>query len=446
MIDLVYPWRWLSDSVGTSFVLRYPWIDATREAVGREQAVCVLLPEVAGRLGDWGEWMAERIDGGGSTRCLSTAGEFREVSGVLADSYQVGERFEGGRPADWTRQFLAESRREMPHIETVPLLVTDADDDCAAALQDLLQAQRDLGYPFARPVLLRRTIPPEWNGVVVRFGLPEWVGDLNRIDPPPDRDPVFWTNLVLALTVAWETGATPHLAAELWDVLRLRRTMSLRDSSFDTWLERELDGFARRNRTALAVALPLDLAFGPVPSLGEDEPWQRGAVAWECEAFDVTPLRARLWAADLSDDDARDALRRRRLTNVPLARWLSAWAASVEESLRVAVLRAGSRNFRSFLETQPPRQQQDGFFRSRLDELGPEEGVFIVDRADFGDLADYLATKLPKSSFHNPARLLELCRLARNRVVHQRLVSTSDFLHIANTACWLDRGGKKGRH
>src|SRR5262249_25691214 len=148
-----------------------------------------------------------------------------------------------------------------------------------------------------------------------------------------------WTELLLSLTAAWEAGSIPHLAEELWDLLRLRRTMTLRDSGFDDWLGRELGEFARRARPGDDISLPVAWAFSPVRGLKDEGPWHNGAVAWEDDAFDVTPLTARLWAVRL-DADARAALRRRRLTNLPLARWLSAWAASIEESLRVAVLQA----------------------------------------------------------------------------------------------------------
>jgi hypothetical protein len=218
----------------------------------------------------------------------------------------------------------------------------------------------------------------------------------------------------------------------------LSRSRSLRDGDFDRWLVRALEAFAAQNRTAMETPLPGSLSFGPVRTLEYDEPWQRGALAWEGEAFDVTPLRARLWAAELSDEDARDALRRRRLANVPLARWLSAWASSIEESLRVIVLRVGSQQFQHFLERQPPRQPRGAFLRSRLEELGPEGEGGAVDRADFGDLAAFVAQHHPRPSLKSSAQLLEQCRLARNRVVHQRLVFTSDLLHITNTAYWLN--------
>jgi hypothetical protein len=66
-----------------------------------------------------------------------------------------------------------------------------------------------------------------------------------------------------------------------------------------------------------------------------------------------------------------------------------------------------------------------------------EDGVSVIDSADFGDLANFVSQESPKPGAGHPARMLELCRLARNRVVHERVASTSDFLHIAYASRWL---------
>lgn len=329
----------------------------------------------------------------------------------------------------------------MPHVDTVPIVVVGADDACAFCLSELVAAQRSLGYWLIRPVLLRRIVPAGWGeNDVVRFGLPQPVGDLYGIDPSPERNLGFWTRLLLALTVVWEAGAVPQLAEELWEQLCLGRTMSLRDAGFDAWLERHLNEFAVRNIAKDGATLPTPLAFGPSDTI-EDGLWQQGVVAWQEGFFDVTPLRARLWI-DLLPDDAREALRRRRLTNVPLARWLSAWASSIEESLRVAALQAGGTKFRQYLLTQPPRNRRDLQIRSRWHELSAPDDIGAVDSADFGDLAGFVAqawstTKRPFSLAH----LLEQCRVARNRVVHERRLSGHDLLLITRLVDWLSQQG-----
>lgn len=259
---------------------------------------------------------------------------------------------------------------------------------------------------------------------------------MHGIEPTPESDLTFWTGLLLALTVAWEVGAVPRLAEELWEQLCLGRTLSLRDAGFDAWLERQLNDFATRNLPGVGSPLPEALAFGPSAAV-EDKLWQEGSVAWQDGFFDVTPLRARLWIDQLPDD-AREALRRRRLTNVPLARWLSAWATSIEESLRVAALRASGRKFRRYFQAQPPRNRLDTSVRSRWEEFNSPDEVTAIDAADFGDLAAFVAHSwpTPKQSL-SVTTLLEQCRLARNRLVHERRLSTRDLLHITRVVDWL---------
>jgi hypothetical protein len=412
-------------------------MDAVRRAAHAAERICLLLPEAAGPLADWGEWLSELIGREHVVPIVAATGGFREVTQTLAASYSVGQDgFMDGRPADWARTFLAACRRLMPHVETVPMVVAGADDACAVGVTDLVAAQRALGYPLVRPVLLRRTVPLGWGDQVIRFGLPQPVGDLHAINPPPERDLAFWTSLLLALTVAWEAGAVPRLADDLWEQLRLGRTVSLRDPGFDLWLERQLNEFAARNHPGGGHPLPESLAFGPSAAV-EDRLWQEGSVAWQEWLFDVTPLRARLWIDQLPGD-AREALRRRQLTNVPLARWLSAWATSIEESLRLAALQASGQKFRQYLQGQPPRNYRNAETSSRWDELAAPDNVAAIDGADFGDLAAFVARSWPPvKRAVSLATLLEQCRLARNRVVHQRRLSARDLLYITRVVDWL---------
>jgi hypothetical protein len=441
MALIEYPWRWLEDEVGGTFVFRYPWMDAARRAVRTGERICLLLPEAIGPLTDWAEWLINFIGQDHGAICLTASGNFREVTQILMASYQVGEdEFMDGYAADWARTFLPACRRRMPHIETVPLIVIGADDACAAGLADLVAAQRALGYTFTRPVLLRRTAPPGWDFDVIRFGLPQPAGDLHRINPAPERDIALWTKILLALTVVWEAGAQPWLAEELWEQLRLGRTLSLREVGFDAWLDRQLNEFAGRNLVQNGAPLPEALAFGPSATV-DDKLWQEGSVAYEGGLFDVIPLRSRLWI-DKLQDNARESLRRRRLTNVPLARWLSAWATSIEESLRVAALQAGSPRFRQYLKGQPARSRLGTQASSRWEELAAPDDIAAIDLADFGDLAAFVAQAWPNVQQSLPlATLLEQCRLARNRVVHERKLFSRDLIHITRIVDWLSEHG-----
>lgn len=430
-----YPWRWLSQCVGTTFLTRFPWMDAIAQAGLGAEAVCVLLPEAAGGLHSWGDRLGELL---GHT-CSPTPGGAAQVAQTLADLHQIDCPFNGSY-AEWNRIFLAECRRRMPHVQPLPLLVVDAEDAAATSLADLVQAQRALGYRLVRPVLLRRTAPEDWDGECVRFGLPELVGDLHRIAPPAS-DLTFWTDLVLAMAVVWEAGACPALADDLWEALRLGRAPTLRDAGFDDWLQIQFDEFARKNLKAPAPPLPRAVAFGPLAKADADDCfWQQGVLCWQDGRFDLVPLYARLWADGL-DRDACEALRRRRLTNAPLARWLSAWAASIEESLRVAALQVSSDALRRFLKQQPPRRGGTGP-RSRWEELGVADEIDAVDWADFSDLVGFVASQRPAGGRHGSLTvLLDQCRQARNRVVHQRRLSAADLLRIVQTVDWLAESG-----
>jgi hypothetical protein len=437
-----YPWHWLKHSVGTTFIVRFPWKETALQAARTaEKPICVLIPEIAGDLEPWSSWLQDQLRSDGQTDCYQADEQFRDVTVTLREIYPFGAAFEGASHRDWSTAYLADCRREMKHVDPILLLVSGADDDCAAGLQELIKAQRAISYPLVKPVLVRRTTPPAWDGVVVRFGLPEVVGDLHRVAPPPARDIGFWTELVLALTVAWEAAASPALADELWDQLRAGRMLSIRESGFDDWVARRLQEFAAQRREPAAARLPPALAFRPQAEL-DDTLWQRGVVAWQEGAFDITPLHARSWLNSLEGTDPRESLRRRRLTNVPLTRWLSAWAASIEESLRVAVLQAGSGQFRRFLQSRKPRNQGPQRDRSRWDELAPEENIDAIDAADFGDLSDFLAQSWRGNGVSgNLTTLLHTCRIARNRVVHERRLYSSDLLEIARAVEWLSGFG-----
>jgi hypothetical protein len=155
--------------------------------------------------------------------------------------------------------------------------------------------------------------------------------------------------------------------------------------------------------------------------------------------FDVTPLKARVWAKGLAREDAREALRRRRVENIPLARWLSAWATSIEESLRVAALSLGAVRFREYMEGQRARKPGS---RNRWEELAVTGEIAGIDEANFGDLAGFVGSAAPRNGRHaNLPRLLELCRMARNRVVHERRLAADDILKIAAVVDWLSGSG-----
>src|SRR5947208_709671 len=137
MNAVAYPWRWLADAIGTSFALRYPWVDAIKNAASSAEAVCLLLPTAVGPVFSWATWLADLLERNDSPRCLVTGGDFESVKRTLVESYQVEEELTAGRPADWSRRFIIECRQQMPHVEAVPILVVEANDNCAESLQDV---------------------------------------------------------------------------------------------------------------------------------------------------------------------------------------------------------------------------------------------------------------------------------------------------------------------
>ena len=433
MNPVEYPWPWLADSLGGNFVVRHPWIDELATHARRADLATLLIPESAGALAGWETWLVERLDAVAPLPCLRVAGDIREVIRSVADHCQVGdgagESFEPRQLPATLDRLLARCKAEMPHVDTLPLVIADPGDECANGLRELVRAQRALGYNLVRPVLLRRTVPPGRAGEVVRFGQPEWTGNLSALTPLPSADPAFWTRLYLAMTVVWETGASPALAAELWDTLTLEGKFTIRDYRFDGWLDQELNNFAARQAVAAKTPFPDMLVFGPRRNV-PDEWWQAGLAVWQGDGYDASPLWVRARFGTLGET-ARESLRRRRLTNIPMVRWLAAWATSIEEGLRVCVLEAGTARFFDKIGKTAPRRTLP-WLSSRWDELDRPDEAALLDRADFGDLADFVDGLANLSGGRAGTDLWTRCRWARNRIVHERRVSAADFTDITN--------------
>lgn len=428
--------RWLADAIAPAFAVRYPWADALRRAVATAECACAVFPRAAGELDEWALWLEGELDA--ARPALALGPTARHARDALL--HHTGVREDDLAHADWPAALPAVARRATPHVDPVPLIVIDPDHECATALARLLAAQRDINYPLARPVLVCRAVPRGWPGEAIRFGPPEPVGDLCRPVPPPgDRD--FWTHALLALAATWEAGAVPARADELWEQLTLDRALTPRDAGFDRWLERQLTAFARGIDWTGAPEVADVLAFGPVrPAPVHEAAWHAGALSHANGWFDLTPTRARGWLETLNGADRREAVTRRRLVNAPLARWLAAWAASVEEGLRVLAVRSGRDKFRAFLQSEPPRRRDRGF-ANRLEEFAPEDIQSLAGAAEFGDLTRFLTHVAPPGSRTSVSALLDRCRDARNRVIHQREVTASCALALAATVDWLASEG-----
>lgn len=430
-------YRWLVDALAPTFTVRHPWVDAVRRATGSAESACVLIPEAAGDLAGWGVWLEGELEE--SRPAVAVGPDFAAAAAALEQLSGV-ERTDIGRPTDWVATFLPAARRAEPHVATVPLLVVNPTPECVSGLTALVQTQRAITYPLVRLVIVARSVPDGWAGETIRFSLPEPVGDLHRNIPHPVRDLDYWTSAVLALAAVWEAGAVPALADELWHQLCGTRILSPRDPGFDDWLVGRLEGFARSAVWSADLTIPDALAYAPVrPDASYEPSWHAGAMGYADGWFDLTPVRARGWALALPDSCLREAVARRRLVNAPLARWLAAWAASVEEALRVLTLRAGCAQFRAYLRSAAPRYR--GGADSRLEELAPEPSDSLVGLAEFGDLSRFLAGMAGRVQGRVVADLLERCRIARNRVIHRRTATASDLLDIATAVDWLATQG-----
>ena len=427
MTTVEYPWPWLEEAVSPMFTVRYPWLYLFRGAVrgnpagGGASPVCLLVPAASGSLAAWQSWMAELIADRGPITAPGPS--WPDVVLALERVHAFDEPGEPA-PAVWIPRFLAAARRHCPHVQPTPLIVADPERPCADALRELLQRQSDINYPLIRPVLLAHTAPAGWGGVI-RYGTAEPIGDLYRLQPTPSADPIRWTKALLALTAVWEAGTRPALAAELWEDLTSTRSLPLSDTRFDKWLDGRLNTFAARTEWLPHPPLPEALAFAPLRADQlDDQWWQSGAVGCEGDWFDLSPTRARTWNLEGA---AADAVARRRVVNVPLARWLAAWAASVEEGLRGWLLRHSGHSSRGI----PPRNAPAGARHAA--------GVTGVPQVGTLELADLIRFTEEYPGVNRG--LLQQYRVARNRVVHQRRVQAADFLAIAEAVHWLaDQG------
>jgi len=122
--------------------------------------------------------------------------------------------------------------------------------------------------------------------------------------------------------------------------------------------------------------------------------------------------------------------------NVPLARWLTAWAASAEESLRALALRGGPDELRRFLRDQPPYRKASGA-ADRWAELGGTGHGTVVGLAELTDLLRFAKRTVGPTA----GRILNRYRNAHNQVIHQRAVRVGDLPAIADAVQWLSGQG-----
>ena len=126
------------------------------------------------------------------------------------------------------------------------------------------------------------------------------------------------------------------------------------------------------------------------------------------------------------------------MSNRPIARWLSAWSATVEESLRLVVLNYGETDFRRFLED---RRAFDSNYKSRWQELLEKchsSSDAPIEIAEFTDLEEYVGRKIGTQVLRDN---LYRCRLARNDAVHHYVSSMAAIRAVTQVVHWLAAQG-----
>ena len=261
------------------------------------------------------------------------------------------------------------------------------------------------------------------------------------VTPSVEQDPRFWTDWYLTMTALWEGGGVPSLATELWEELRLERRYDITSAGFDTYIEGKVNEFSRQ-RFGQVNQPPMAILQRSMTTVDEDL-WQSGSVVWRHGFFDLSPLHARSWFATVVDKRLAEIVRRRVLTNVPLSRWLSGWASSIEETLRLAALRIDETAVRNYFQGQQPAFPE-GNYTNRYQELGQSNPILLIDNLNFKDLSGLVSRFFSAKSKGAETSLysrLDGCRQARNRVVHKRRVSAADAVCLLKELEWLRKEG-----
>jgi hypothetical protein len=313
-------------------------------------------------------------------------------------------------------------------------------------------AQARLGRRLVCPLVVSHAPPTEpLSGLLtIVFGPPRMLGSLAGL-PDPDHESLAWRSLLLRSVAAWECGGIPARTSECAEHLD-RTVPDWAARGFDAAVNSRLKLFADGLRTQMGLgpealrrlqswARPIRRAESPAPwaSRGglDYELWHSGALVAEEYGPDLCPAAARMICDALADSDDRSAVRRRRLAAAPLSRWLAAWAATVEDALRVAVLQDGDSRFRTYLEKQPPRRNADRL-ASRWSELlkRGDSRAPAAALAETSDLVGFLELRRPQQG-----PMLRAWQEARNRIVHERSTARDDAAAIARTVSALRREG-----
>ena len=451
--------RLLTENEFSGFLsLRYPWLQEARACHANLQPARLLFPSVVGNLDDVLVWLINREDCAVDPLNITDKEAAADISSrMLLEEFHSPNKLGG---AAWCEDLLSACRERGFGNGGDPLrtFVRLAGESADRVLKELLDAQDRLGYCAMIPVVLDNRWVDATGYRQIFFGPPLIHGSLGTL-PDVDAADQTWRQLYLALTSVWESGGIPRFAVDLYENL-MKSVPAWKDKGFLGSLEKVLTDFGQKfvqdnpedqepgRRRLLDWVRPHKSLTGEECSgLTSEEDrvlWHMGYLTYQESRFDMTPLVARMLIQTSleGDPDGREALRRRRLGNPILTRWMAAWAATVEELLRQVVLSEGESRFRSYLEKLKPINLK---YRNRFEELrmirpfkqvdGPFTAVMI---ADASDLVNFLVSLPP---FRSWEKYLDHWKEARNGVVHRKRYDPDSVIGIGRLAQILRREG-----
>lgn len=446
MSDLAYPWPWAVECLQGFFTLRIPWLEEFLAAIRARHPTCLLLPEACGPLSDWSLWVGEYLWQEARTDVEQLPPG--EDSRAILDHFQLDEpRDCDPGTAPWRATLLKQYANRVGYVEPRLVVVVTEQQGGRTSWEEWVGTQQQLNIPMICPIMLARDVPSSnlWHSI--RFGAVQILGNVHVLDVSPQQDPARWTRLLKALTALWECSSIPAMADELWSEFNLE--LDLLDSpGFDARLRRVLAEFSANSVVGTAVLSGLSQVQAwvrPRPDHGlglqpDEEPlWHAGVLAWDSLRFDLTSVAARVLTKHLTKEDEVELVRRRRIYNHALGRWLAGWATAVESGLRLAAIRVGQPALRRFLEQRRPFRAGTASRWTELHERDDEvDAKSPADIAEFVDLAEFIGRQ-PESLLQRGD--LHKCRLARNAVVHERDVEAGVLVTLTRVLDWLRSQG-----
>jgi hypothetical protein len=416
----------------------YPWFHALIRHVRSKESSYLVVPRAFGEFSELSFWLEDELPAVSDLgRLLVVDYQEGDIREAIVD--KLVEGFSSSNLTDsaaWFEDLLTAYREENPpNIPPRVFLIRIENASNWTWLERLLASQQRVGVSAAICIVITNS-PPPGASHVVRYSPPHLFANLERL-PDPDRDTVFWNSILNSFIVVWESAGIPDVAIRLNEELCL--TLGVwSDASYGRRRDETLRKYAQALLNGLASdeIARLKAWASPAANIRLEEQtdlinpldvqlWHLGALQFQDGIFDITPIAARYLLSVHNDlpKDERLALERRRLNNAALARWISGWAATIEENLRLVVLTFGDGEFYKFLQAAPSLGRN---YNSRYDELqnnyknrelGPDQPCIVM--AEASDMIQFVTSQ---QRFKKWQQDLDAWRRARNKVIHERSV------------------------